>query len=653
MLRSRTPLQFARNVSSLPSFLKSAHEHETHANIYSSNRRIGGFIKSGNLYSALRVFDEMPVRDVVSWNLLISGHGRCGHASRALRIYSDMVAQGIEDSSYTFSTVLSICCDAGFHRQGVQVHCRASVLGLSSNVFVASSLVDLYMHMGLYNPAMKLFNGLPERNLAIWNLVLRGFCEAGCSDELLGLFYDMKLEWVEPNALSFCYLLRGCSNGKLLDEGRQLHCHIGKMGWTQSNLFIKNALVDFYAACGSVLDTRYSFEAIPASDVISWNSVVALYAENGLLLDAALVFRKMLLWDKRPSARSFLGFLNWSSCTSNLLLGEQIHCCVTKLGFDQGVVHVQSALINMYGKCSEIERSVCIFHKIRERSLVSCNSLITSFFHCGSIEDAVEMFGFMVDEGIGFDEVTLSLVLKSLLQFPSGKLISCRLVHCCAVKSGFESHIAISCSLIDAYSKSGHIDLSCRVFENIPSPTVFCFTSIINGYARNGMGREGLETFKTMISMGLKPDEVTFLCVLLGCSHSGMVQEGRSVFHSMTSYAIDPGQHHFSCMVDMLGRAGLLDEAEDLLQRAPLKGDCAMWCSLLRSCRVYKNEMVGRRAAEILMELGSEDPSAYFQASSFYAEIGDFEASVHAREMATSMMIRREIGLSFIEAGGL
>ncbi|XP_052205867.1 pentatricopeptide repeat-containing protein At4g33990 [Diospyros lotus] len=621
------------------------------ASVYSRNRAIDKEIKSGSLNSAQKLFDEMPIRDVVTWNLLVSGFGRYGHAERALWHYSQMVSSGIRESASTFSSVLSICSDSGFYEEGMQVHCRVIVLGFSMNVFIGSSLVDLYTQMGFVVIALKLFNDLPHRNLAAWNLVLRGLCELGRSDKLLGYYGDMKLDSVEPNGLTFCYLIRGCVNERLLDEGKKFHCCALKLGWLKSNLFVLNALVDFYSACGCLDGARKSFDVIPAEDVISWNSIVSVYAENLFPLYALEMYTRMQLWGKRPSVRSFLGFLGLSSRTQNLILGRQIHGCILKLGFNCGSVHIQSALIYMYGKCGEIDSSVSVFEGIPERSHECCNSLMTSLLHCGIIDDVVEMFGLMHDEGIEFDEVSLSTTLKALSVSTSGSLFNCTSLHCCAIKSGFESDIAVSCSLIDAYSKSGHFRLSQRIFEKLSSPNVICFTSIINGYAWNGMGRECLQMLDTMIQKGLKPDKVTFLSVLTGCNHSGLFEEGKLVFDSMKFvYGIDPEQQHYSCLVDLLGRAGLLDEAEELLEQAPTKCDSAMWSSLLRSCRDHKNEKVGRKAATILMELEPDNYATWIHASKFYSEIGDFETSLQIRELAMFRKMRKEIGCSLIEA---
>lgn len=504
--------------------------------------------------------------------------------------------------------------------------------------------------MGHFDVALELFGELPERNLATWNLVLRGFCEFGRADGVLELYGKMEEDGVKPNGLSFCYLIRSCCNEMFFREGEQLHANVIKVGWIESNIFVANALVDFHSACGSVNGSRKSFEAIPMEDVISWNSIVSVYADNGLLLDALELFGMMQYWGKRPSVRSFLGFLKCSCERGDILFGKQIHCFVTKMGFDYQDAHIQSALINMYGKCSDIESSFSVYEIAPTKTLECCNSLMTSLLQNGNFEDVIEMFAIMVDEGIGLDDATLSTTIKALSVPAFASLRSCRLLHCFAVKTGLESDFAVSCSLIDCYSRCGHIELSMKVFEKLPFPNVFCFTSIINGFSRNGMGREAVNMLESMIQKGLIPDKVTFLCVLNGCNHSGLVEEGKSVFNFMKSiYGVEPERQHYSCMIDLLGRAALLNEAEALLKQPPGMGDSVMWSSLLRSCRIHRNEVVGRRAAKVLLELEPENFAVYLQVSNFYSEIGEFETSLQIRETGMARKLARETGHSLIE----
>lgn len=617
--------------------------------VSSLNKTLHDVVKCGSLTSARHMFDEMPKRDVVTWNIMISGYSHNGFPRKSLNLYSKMVSQGIKENSSTFSSILTISANAGLFKQGVEIHSRVVVLGCSMNLHIVSALVNMYIKIGFIDVAFKLFYDLPKRNLPVWNLVLRGICELGRSGEFLRLYSDMKLENVEPNGLTFCYLIHGCCKERLVDKGRQLHSHVIKTGWLESNIFLANILVDFYSACGILVDANRAFECILPQDVITWNSMVSVYAANDLLHEAVRVLEEMRLWDKHPSAMSFVALLNLSSRTKELLFGKQIHNFVIKLGIDYGGVLIQSALIDMYGKNDDIQGSITVFQCSRERSLECCNSMMTSLLHLGFLQDVFELFSWMVCENIVFDEVSLSSTIKALSLYSSPSMDSCGLLHCCAIKSGFDSDSMILCSLIDAYSRSGQIRFSQQIFEALPSPNIIGFTSIINAYAQKGMGYECLAVFEEMIQKGLKPDKVTFLCILLGCNHSGLVEEGKKIFDSMrTLHEIIPDRRHYSCMVDLLGRAGLVNEAEELLMHASSEGDSVMWSSLLRSCRIHQNEHVGRRAAKRLMDLEPEDPSFWLQASNFYSEIGEFETAVYIREVAVARKLSRDIGYSLI-----
>nr|KYP72169.1 Pentatricopeptide repeat-containing protein At4g13650 family [Cajanus cajan] len=592
----------------------------------------------------------MPLRDTVTYNLIISGfHKQPNHA---LRFYAEMGLLGIRESSITLSSLVVVCTNDGFLREGVQVHCRVVKLGFLCNVFVGGALVGFYSHVGLRGVALELFDELPERNLAVWNVMLRGLCELGRAEveDLLGFYSRMCFEGVKPNGVTFCYLLRGCGNQRRLHEGKRIQGCVLKLGLVESNVFVANALVDFYSACGCLVGARKCFEDIGNEDVISWNSLVSVYAENDLLCDALEVFSVMQLWGQRPSVRSLVGLLNLCSRNGELCLGKQVHCRVMKLGFDEVSVHIQSSLIDMYGKCRDIENSVAVFECLPKRTLECFNSLMTSLSHCDAVDDVVELFGLMIDEGLLPDEVTLSTTLKAVSVSASASFMSSQLLHCYALKSGLGGDAAVACSLMDAYSRCGHVELSHQIFLRLPSPNAICLTSMIKAYAQNGMGKEGIAVLEAMIERGLKPDAVTFLCALTGCNHTGLVEEGRTVFDSMKSiHGVDPDCRHFSCMVDLLCRAGLLHEAEEFLLQAPGKGDCFMWSSLLRSCRVHKNEEVGTRAAQVLVELDPHDPAVWLQASNFYAEIGNFDASRQIREVALARKMTREIGHSLIE----
>ncbi|XP_009115526.2 LOW QUALITY PROTEIN: pentatricopeptide repeat-containing protein At5g27110 [Brassica rapa] len=359
--RTTTLAQHIRSTAATRLEFGSCLEANPNDRVYTHNRKIDDLLKSGDLISAHEVFDEMSLRDVITYNLMISGNSRNGCSVKAFELYAEMVSHGLRESASTFPSVLSVCSgDEWLCREGIQVHCRVIFLGFECNMFVRSALVGLYASLRLVDVALKLFHEMPERNLAVCNLMLRCFGESGDSQGLFGVYRRMGVEGVDENGLSYCYMIRGCSNDRLLCEGKQLHSLVVKSGWNVCNVFVANALVDLYSACGDLYGSKTSFEAVPEQDVISWNSIVSVFSDYGSVLESLNLFRKMQFWGKRPSVKSFMSFLNFCSRNSDIQSGKQIHCYVFKMGFVVSSLHVQSALIDMYGKCNDIESS-CLF----------------------------------------------------------------------------------------------------------------------------------------------------------------------------------------------------------------------------------------------------------------------------------------------------
>ncbi|XP_010265078.1 PREDICTED: putative pentatricopeptide repeat-containing protein At3g13770, mitochondrial [Nelumbo nucifera] len=232
-LQTRSLLSFARSivVVVIPktttrasfSFALLKLDGSYHVDVFSSNRKIDNLIKCGRLDSAVEMFEAMPIRDVVSCNLVIAGHARHGFQELALDLFKEMVFRSLRESPSTCSLVLGICSDVGFYQEGLQVHCRVVLLGFNANLFVGSTLIDLYPQASYLNPAMQLFDELPGRSLATWNLVLRGFYQLGRSYEMLGFYLKMKSDvGVDPNGVTFCYLIYVCARHRMGREGLKM-----------------------------------------------------------------------------------------------------------------------------------------------------------------------------------------------------------------------------------------------------------------------------------------------------------------------------------------------------------------------------------------------------------------------------------------------
>ena len=88
------------------------------------------------------MFDAMPVRDVVSWNSMISGYASCGYLSHALELFVEMQGTGVRPSGFTFSILMSLVSSSPHAKQ---IHCRMIRSGVDlDNVVLGNSLINIY-----------------------------------------------------------------------------------------------------------------------------------------------------------------------------------------------------------------------------------------------------------------------------------------------------------------------------------------------------------------------------------------------------------------------------------------------------------------------------------------------------------------------------
>eukprot|EP00249_Psilotum_nudum_P023613 c28935_g4_i7 orf=436-1446(+) len=81
-----------------------------------------------------------------------------------------------------------------------------------------------------------------------------------------------------------------------------------------------NALVNMYGKCGSLTDARSLFDKMPHHNVVSWNSMISVYAQNGNGKAALELFPLMGLEGVKPDNITFIGIL--SACSHTGLLDD-------------------------------------------------------------------------------------------------------------------------------------------------------------------------------------------------------------------------------------------------------------------------------------------------------------------------------------------
>ncbi|CAN1787808.1 Pentatricopeptide repeat-containing protein At4g18520, chloroplastic [Linum perenne] len=136
----------------------------------------------------------MSIQSVVSWTAKISGFANLGHDSEALGFLIEMMEEGVEPNSYTYSSALKACAGLNAVVQGKSIHSFANKTQNMCNVHVATALVHMYVRCGYLPDAIKVFDEMPKRNLLLWRSMITAYTKNGLFDQALRLMHRMEAE---------------------------------------------------------------------------------------------------------------------------------------------------------------------------------------------------------------------------------------------------------------------------------------------------------------------------------------------------------------------------------------------------------------------------------------------------------------------------
>ncbi|KAG1368031.1 pentatricopeptide repeat-containing protein [Cocos nucifera] len=421
------------------------------------------------------------------------------------------------------------------------------------------------------------------------------------------------------------------------------------------------------------------FSHARARSPFMWNTLVHAHLVNGLPTYALSLFAQMLRDPTSPPNRySFPIALKALALLQSFKDGVSLHSKILKLGFDCDPF-VHATLVHFYGTCGHVGEAHMVFDSISDPSVGAWTALLSGFSKLGRLEAAREVFDRMPERNLVSWNAMISgyvqggrpllalelfremLVLKvrpnssvmvSVLVAIAelGALTEGRWVHAYLERSEVEWSPNLRTSLVNMYSKCGDVTSASQTFDRIRDRGVDLWNAMITGFGLNGQGKEGLVLFDTMLSEGLKPDDMTFIGVLCGCSHSGLVNEGMECFEAMTQlHNVPPKVEHYSCMVDLLGRAGLLKEALELIRNMPVEANGRVWGSLFGACRVHGDVELGETAGKLLIELEPGKPGHYVLLANLYASQGRWKDAMDVRDTMKRRGVELEPGCSLTE----
>ncbi|KAK6123632.1 hypothetical protein DH2020_042631 [Rehmannia glutinosa] len=514
--------------------------------LFIHNHLVNAYVKLGDIGNGLRLFDEMPEKNVVSWTVLIAGFVQKGFPTEAVSLFSDMHTSNIRPNEFTFVSALHAC---SFTERldltcALQIYALIIRLGFESNVYLVNAFLTALIRHGMLDEAIKVFNGCFDKDIVSWNAIFDGFLKFSC-DDIPKFWHRMTSEGIKPDEFTFATVLTGMAELSNLEMGLQVHAFLVKSGHG-SERCVGNALVDMYLKTQRLIDGFRAFDEISMKDVCSWTQMAAGCLNCGQPIDALKVIDEMRRAGVKPNKFTLATGLNACANLASLEEGQKIQGLTIKLR-DQVDVCVDNALLDMYAKCGCMDAALKVFRSMSERSVVS-------------------------------------------------------------------------------------------------------WTTMIMGYAQNGLSEEALEMFEEMRLEGEEPNYITFICVLYACSQGGYMDKGLKYFSSMRNdYGVSPGEDHYACMVNLLGRAGRIKEAEKLIDEMPFRPSVVIWQTLLSACRLHGDVETAKYAAENAFAIDENDPSTYVLLSNTFADFENWNKAGTLRQWIENRDIKKMPGSSWLQ----
>ncbi|KAF5469247.1 hypothetical protein F2P56_013335 [Juglans regia] len=276
--------------------------------VVSWNAMVTGYSQIGRFEDALALFEKMREEkiklNVVTWSAVIAGYAQRGHGYEALGVFRQMRACGLEPNVVTLMSLLSGCASVGALFHGKETHCYAikCILNLEGgdsgdDLMVINGLIDMYGKCKSTKVARMMFDSMAprSRNVVTWTVMIGGYAQHGEANDALELFSKMlgPKNFLKPNAFTLSCALMACSRLGALRCGKEIHAHVFRNQYDSAMVFVANCLIDMYSKSGDIDAARVLFDNMRRRNDVSWTSLMTGYGMHGRGEEALQVFDEM------------------------------------------------------------------------------------------------------------------------------------------------------------------------------------------------------------------------------------------------------------------------------------------------------------------------------------------------------------------------
>ncbi|KAL1213082.1 Pentatricopeptide repeat-containing protein [Cardamine amara subsp. amara] len=482
-LYAETPVKFRDPVASnvlLSGYLRSGKWNEAVRvfegmavkEVVSFSSMVDGYCKMGRLVDARGLFDRIHERNVITWTAMIDGYFKAGFFEDGFDLFLRMRREGdVEVNANTLAVMFKACRDFGRYREGSQIHGLVSRMPLEFDLFLGNSLISMYSKLGYMGEAKAVFGVMKNKDTVSWNSLITGLVQREQISEAYELFEKMP----DKDMVSWTDMIKGFS---------------GK---------------------GEISKCVELFRMMPEKDDITWTAMISAFVSNGYYEEALYWFHKMLRKEVYPNSYTFSSVLSATASLAALIEGLQIHARVVKTNIANDL-SVQNSLVSMYSKCGNTNDAYKVFSCISEPNIVTYNTMISGFSYNGFGKEALKLFSILESTGKEPNGVTFLALLSACVHVGYVDL-GWKYFKSMKFSYGIEPGPDHYACMVDLLGRSGLLDEAYNLISSMPCEPHSGVWGSLLGASKTYL-RVDLAEFAAEKLIELEPDSATPYVVL-------------------------------------------------------------------------------------------------------------------------------------------
>lgn len=326
--------------------------------IVMNNALVNMYGKCGALNAARTIFDSMPHKSTISWNSMIARYNDHGKGREALKVYKEMRQLGAQPCKKTFISALGACIVLRDLTEGRIIHADILEHGFESDVMLATTIIDFYGKCACLLNAWLAFGKVQDHDVALWTSILSAHFQQGGG--AFDLYFESEKQGKKQDQVS---LMGACEFSASLEQGILIHAEILEKG-LDFDIGIGNALLNLYGKCGTLMDACIVFEKMMQHDIISWNALLAAHSQYGMVEKVIFLIHEMEQLKVRPDEITFVCLL--SACSRTGLV-EEAKFAFSSMVEEQGILPEMehyNCMVDVLGRVGHIQEAEMVIHKI-------------------------------------------------------------------------------------------------------------------------------------------------------------------------------------------------------------------------------------------------------------------------------------------------